>query len=170
LKIVIPIIVAIGLSSVVATLYLGNRLAEEKVTPHPFETGLKWDAEQRTAAKVDCAVSQGPCTKDVAGVTVTLEIGPRPVRFMTDLLFEVRARRGGAPLAGATASISLSMPGMYMGENGVALSAGEPGSYRGKGVIVRCPSGRRVWSAQVNLAPAGDAEPVSATFTFEVEA
>jgi hypothetical protein len=168
-KVLISVVVAIGFLSVAATLYLGNRLAEEKVTPHPFESGLRWDAEQRSAAKVDCAISAGPCTKDVDGVVITLGLDPRPVRFMTDLTFEVRATEGGAPLAGSAAKVALSMPGMYMGENEVALTQAEPGVYRGKGVLVRCPSGRRVWTAQVSLTRARGAEPVAASFTFEVD-
>jgi hypothetical protein len=39
--------------------------------------------------------------------------------------------------------------------------------FRGKGVVVRCPSGRRDWAADVQIAHAG-APPRSARFLFRV--
>jgi hypothetical protein len=95
---------------------------------------------------------------------------------MADLTFTVRASRGGAPLAGPglEASLSLSMPDMTMVENRVRLAPAGPGAWTGRGVIVRCPSGGRRWSAQVDLSlrppPGGSAPPapLQATFTFEL--
>jgi len=49
------------------------------------------------------------------------------------------------------------MAGMEMGRNRVDLSRGEDGRYRGTGVLVRCPSGRRDWEATVTLPGAGKA-------------
>ena len=55
---------------------------------------------------------------------------------------------------------------MYMGENRVRLAALGGGRYQGRGVLVRCPSGRRGWVAEVEVPSAGG-PPLRATFTFE---
>jgi hypothetical protein len=56
-----------------------------------------------------------------------------------------------------------------MGENRVALRDLGGGRYRGQGVVVRCPSGRRAWTAEVTLRPRepAGASPLRATFSFE---
>ncbi len=164
MKVVIPIVVALGLGSVVATILVGSRMAEQKVVADPYEAGLHWDADQAHAARPDCAVSAGPCTKPAGGgATLTLEVSPRPVRAMTELAFAVSSSR---PLAGA-AELALTMPGMYMGDNRVRLAPGPDGRLAGKGVIERCPSGRRTWSAAVS-ARSATGEALAATFTFDV--
>lgn len=175
---VIALVVAVGIGSVVATVWVGSRLFEEKVTPDPYQAGLGWDEAQRKAAVADCDLSAGPCQRllEAAGARVTLEIEPRPVRSMKDLTFTVRAWRDGFPIGGASeagtewqAEIALAMPGMYMGENRVRLAPLGPGAWRGRGVIVRCPSGRRTWSAEVTLRRREPATaPLAATFTFDV--
>lgn len=170
MKAVIALVVAAGVGSVVATLWVGSRLFEEKVTPDPYQAGLRWDEEQRKAPGPDCDISAGPCERllEAAGARVMLEITPRPVRAMTDLTFTVGARRGVFQVNDVDADISLTMPGMYMGENRVRLAPLGAGLYQGRGVIVRCPSGRRTWAAEVTLRrrePA-TAAPLRATFTF----
>jgi hypothetical protein len=109
---------------------------------------------------VDCAIESGPCTKNLADGTVTLDITPRPVRAMHDLRFTVT-------FSGVTAAhdpfIDLGMPGMIMGPNRVVLKRAGDNAYQGTGVIVRCPSGRRTWKATVTLPGKGSAE-----FVFDV--
>jgi hypothetical protein len=69
----------------------------------------------------------------------------------------VDVSRGGGPVEGAEVALELSMPGMYMGENRVALAPLGGGRYRGKAVLVRCASGRRDWVAEVAVRlPAGE--------------
>ncbi|HEU4385608.1 MAG TPA: FixH family protein [Anaeromyxobacteraceae bacterium] len=172
MKPIIALVVAVGLGSVAATVWVGSRLFEEKVTSDPYQAGLRWDEAQRKASGVDCQPSAGRCERllEASGVQVTLELDPRPVRSMKDLTFTVSARRGALPVADAEADLSLSMPGMFMGENRVHLVHLGGGVYRGRGVIVRCPSGRRTWSAEVTLRrrePAA-AAPLVAAFTFDV--
>ncbi|HYQ81326.1 MAG TPA: FixH family protein [Anaeromyxobacteraceae bacterium] len=172
MKPVIALVAAVGLASVAATIWIGSRLSEEKVTPDPYQAGLHWDEAQRSARGVDCDLSAGRCERplEAAGARVTLEVEPRPVQSMKDLTFTVSVRRGSLPVTDAEADLSLSMPGMFMGENRVHLVHLGGGVYRGRGVIVRCPSGRRIWSAEVTLRrrePATVA-PLSATFTFDV--
>ncbi len=170
MKPAIALVIAVGLGSVAATLWVGSRLFEEKVTPDPWQAGLHWDEAQRRAAAPDCDVSAGRCERvlPAEGARLTLEIEPRPVRSMKDLTFTVSARRGALAVTDADAEISLDMPGMYMGENRVRLAPLGAGVWRGRGVIVRCPSGSRTWSAQVTLRGREAAAPLSTTFTFDV--
>jgi hypothetical protein len=173
---VVGIAVAAAVGAVAATFLVGARLAEPTVVPDPYQAGLRYDADRRkgaaeTGRAASCAISAGRCEAraDEAGTTVTLEIEPRPVRAMADLTFTVGARRGAVPVGDAEAELALSMPGMYMGENRVRLSPRGGGLFQGRGVIVRCPSGGRTWSAEVTLRPREPAAaPVGATFTFEL--
>ena len=74
------LVVAVGLGRVAATLWVGSRLFEEKVTPDPYQAGLRWDEAQHRAAGPDCDISAGRCERllEAAGARVTLEIEPRP--------------------------------------------------------------------------------------------
>ena len=105
-----------------------------------------------------CDLQAGPCTQPLpGGGEVTLEVLPRPVRAMRDLEFILTFTPAHAA-AGGDVALALGMPGMYMGETRAALAPAGAGVFRGKGVLVRCPSGRRDWSAEVLLrrsAPPG---------------
>lgn len=103
-------------------------------------------------------VEQGPATARAGRYTITLEITPRPIRPMRELVFtvDIPGYEGPAP------RIELSMPGMTMPPNTVTLSRGADGTYRGTGAIVRCRSGRKSWTAEVVL-PGGP----KAAFPFE---
>ena len=167
MKAVIALVVAAGVGSVVATLSVGSRLFEEKVTPDPYQAGLRWDEEQRRALRAGCDISRGPCrARAEGGGELALEIAPRPVRAMADLAFAVSAPEGPHH-AGTRGEIALTMPGMYMGENRVRLEPGADGRLLGRGVIVHCPSGGRTWSAEVTARQPGGA-PRRAVFTFDL--
>lgn len=165
MKTVILAAAVCGFGAVAAAIVIGNRVAEPKVVADPYEAGLRWDADQKAARQVDCALSRGPCTAGSGDAALTLEVTPRPVRSMSDLVFTVSGP--GAAAAGATGVVALTMPGMYMGKNEVQLASDGAGHLTGKGVIVRCPSGHLTWSAAVTARPATGA-PVSATFTFDL--
>ena len=105
----------------------------------------------------DCMIDTGPCVRTVEGLTVILDITPRPVRAMRDVVFEVRLRRDGEPANGAAREVDLTMPGMKMGENRVLLRRRGGDLYQGRGVFVRCPSGQTLWRASV-LVDLGDHE------------
>lgn len=169
MKALIAVVAVAILGLIGATLWIGGALFEEKVTAHPFEEGLRWDEQQKKAARPDCDLSAGPCERAAGDLRLSLEAAPRPLRSMTELAFTVRASRGGGPVALEGGSIAFAMPGMYMGENRIALAPGE-GGLRGKWVLVRCPSGSRTWSAEVVVRPAAPpgAAPLRATFTFEL--
>jgi len=109
---------------------------------------------------VDCDIQNGSCTQSLQSVQVTLDIQPKPVKAMQDLTFRITLF-GSTP--GADPYIDLGMPGMNMGPNHVALKAVDAGVYEGTGVIVRCPSGRRIWYARVSVPGLGQVD-----FTFDV--
>jgi hypothetical protein len=88
----------------------------------------------------------------IGGQEVLLSITPWPPVAMRDVDFTVSlpGYAGKAP-----PHVDLSMAGMEMGRNRVDLSRGADGRYRGTGVFVRCPSGRRDWEATVTAPGAG---------------
>jgi hypothetical protein len=114
------------------------------------------------AQEPDCNIQEGPCVRDSGGLRIVFEALPRPVRSMRELTFRVKAE--GLLERPGTLLLDLSMPGMNMGLNRVRLRLTEDGSYEGKGVIVSCPSGRKLWKATV----IHDDENI-AEFTFNVE-
>jgi len=108
----------------------------------------------------DCAIDQGPCSSTVAGRQVVFDISPRPVKTMKELTFTISIiGKNIAP----TLLLDLSMPSMYMGKNEVILKKTPDGSYSGKGIIPRCPSGNKLWRAEVTIPGAG-----KVSYTFNV--
>ena len=110
--------------------------------------------------RVECDVHAGPCSAHMSGSRVSLDIEPKPVKAMRDLTFTVTFA-GKKPVAAPY--IDLGMPGMNMGRNRVILKPARELIYRGEGVIVRCPSGRRTWKAKVTVPEMGSVE-----FVFDV--
>lgn len=117
------------------------------------------------AARPDCLIDAGPCSRAVGTMEVTLDVSPRPVRAMRDLQFTVRLRRDGLPVEKAGVEVDLTMPGMRMGENRVLLRHGGEGRYQGRGVIVRCPSGQKLWKVSVLVNERE--QTLAADFLFE---
>ena len=118
------------------------------------------NAETRKMSSVNCNIQEASCTLSLSGREVTLDIQPKPVRAMKDLTFRVTIT--GEQLS-SLPHIDLGMPGMKMGPNRVVLKEAASGIYKGVGVIVRCPSGRKTWSATVTFPGLGEA-----TFILEV--
>ena len=109
---------------------------------------------------INCDPHKGICSQSSGDLTVSLEITPRPVKAMQDLVFKVSIE--GAPQT-QQPHLDLGMPAMKMGPNQVALKPTGPGTYEGTGVIVRCPSGKRTWFANVVVPDAGEVK-----FIFDV--
>ena len=130
--------------------------------------------ERRVVALAPCDLGEGPCTRPLPdGAKVTLELGPRPLRTLRDLSVrasvEWPARPGGARDGSAPPvdlSVSFAMPGMQMGENRARLAATRAG-WEGAAVLVRCPSGRKGWIAEVTVATRG-AAPETVRFPLTV--
>ena len=109
---------------------------------------------------INCDAHKGVCFQSSGDLVVSLEITPRPVKAMQDLVFKVSIE--GAPTA-KQPHIDLGMPAMKMGPNQVKLKSTGPGTYEGTGVIVRCKSGKRTWFANVIVPDAGEVK-----FVFDV--
>ena len=116
----------------------------------------------------DCDIQSGSCAYETAdGMRIEFDVQPKPVTSMSDLTFIVTVTRGGSPVSDASVALNLSMPGMFMGKNQPVLKHAENGRYEGKGVIIKCPSGRKIWQADIAIARGG--MNASARFVFEVK-
>ncbi len=95
-----------------------------------------------------------PLRSAAGGQEVLLSISPWPPRAMRELAFTVRlpGYAGDAP-----PYADLSMRKMEMGRNRVPLARQADGTFRGTGVFVRCPSGRKDWEASVTVPGKGKA-------------
>jgi hypothetical protein len=119
------------------------------------------------AGAVACDIQSSSCVQKAAdGMTIEFDIHPKPVTAMSDLRIIVLLSQKGVPVADASVRLDLAMPGMLMGVNRPVLSHMQPGRYEGKAVIVRCPSGKKTWKA--NIAIEGQSGSVTADFLFEV--
>jgi nitrogen fixation protein FixH len=107
---------------------------------------------------VHCDAGATPCAADAGDVRVVLELAPHPPVPLKELTAAVQLSRGGAPVPGAEVSVVLSMPGMYMGDNRIALRPRGEGRYAGAGPLLRCSSGRRDWAAEVVVRLPGGGE------------
>lgn len=129
---------------------------------------------QKDEVPTDCDVDHGACSKRLAGpeMDLSFEISPRPVRTMKKLSFNVALRDKTGPVTDAEVAVSMLMPDMTMAENRIKLLHRQYGIYGGDGVIVRCPSGHKVWKAEVVIRrQAGGSEIKAVTdFTFKVDA
>lgn len=105
-------------------------------------------------------VPSGPFVAFAEGQRILLDIAPKPVKAMRELTFS--AEIPGYDPAGSP-WVDLDMTGMRMAPNRVDLVKERDGRYRGKGVVVKCPSGMRTWTATVNVPGKGRAH-----FTFDV--
>jgi len=112
------------------------------------------------SATINCQAHSGSCALPLGKETVTLEITPRPVTAMQDSTFIVKIS-GDQPAQ--VPYLDLGMPAMKMGPNRVLLKPAGNGTYIGKGIIVRCKSGRRTWFANVVIPGTGEAK-----FVFDV--
>lgn len=104
---------------------------------------------------INCDVHNGTCTQKLQETNIILDISPKPVKAMTDLNFTV-TMTGKQSISDPF--IDLGMPGMKMGPNRVLLKSIGNGVYSGTGIIVRCPSGKRIWKATVTVPDMGSVE------------
>lgn len=117
-------------------------------------------SKKKTDAKANCDIQAGACEQTLGEGSVTLEILPRPVKAMADLTFQVTLV-GLSP--DGNPGIDLDMPGMSMGPNHVTMEKKFDGIYSGRGIVVRCPSGRTLWQADVTIPGIG-----TTAFLFDV--
>jgi hypothetical protein len=122
-----------------ATIYIAHR---------------SWDGLVDRRHSVATLTPAGPLRGAIGGQEVLLSIAPWPPIAMREVEFTVSLPGYAGK---ASPYLDLSMAGMEMGRNRVDLSRGDDGRYRGTGVIVRCPSGKRDWEATVSAPGAGKA-------------
>ena len=119
-------------------------------------------ADDKYRELINCDLHQRVCIQNLSGTTVTLAVTPRPVKAMQDLLFQVTLNAKLPPNT-QLPYIDLGMPGMKMGPNRIQLKSAGNDTYEGRGVIVKCPSGRRTWRATVTVPDFGQTD-----FIFDV--
>jgi hypothetical protein len=123
---------------------------------------LPADAKAASDPKAaDCDFGKGACAKKSGDLLVTLDIQPKPVKVMQELSFTVTVK--GAKDYDSL-KLNLEMVGMFMGENEVTLAKTGPGRYTGKGIIPKCHSGKKLWSATLSIP----GQPAKTSFLFNV--
>jgi len=120
------------------------------------------EAGQTAQGLINCSFDQGPCHLKLSGQDISFEISPKPVKAMSVLDFKMIFSEN---LAGEEAAflMDLDMPGMNMGGNQVHMKKISKGVYEGRGTIVRCLSGGKIWRATAILPKQGKIQ-----FIFEV--
>ena len=133
--------------------------------PIHFRRGIYVRAKTPPERPAPCDLNAGPCVAVIApsGTEVVLDITPKPLRTMVPLQFTV-ALGGESDDTAGDVIVEFTMPGMFMGDNTVRLESAGERLWRGSGVIVRCPSGRKTWQAGISIPGRGNA-----AFTFEVD-
>lgn len=123
---------------------------------------LTAQADNGYRKQINCDLHDSACVQRVGDTDITLEVSPRPVEAMKDLVFKVTLSSSDK-VPSAAPHIDLNMPKMNMGKNQVKMNTVGPNVYEGNGVIVRCASGHRVWRATVTVPDLGKAD-----FVFDV--
>lgn len=150
------------------TIWVGVLAREDTVVERPYEEGLRYGEARRARAAGQghadpappapaCDLGAGPCAATLGELTLTADLGPRPLAPMRSLTVNAELRKGGAPVDGAEVAVAFAMAGMHMGENVVVLAPAGAGRYGGAAVLVRCPSGRRDWVATFTVREGGAA-------------
>ena len=153
----------------------GGRWTADVAFPEPGPWDVRFDVvrgkdrvrlERRVGVRARCDLGSGPCTARLDdGAEVTLDLAPRPIRTMQELAVRADVKWPSRPALAAvsTASpvevaVAFSMVDMDMGPNRVVLAPAIGGSaarLEGTAVLVRCPSGRREWLAEVTVQNGG---------------
>ncbi|PKL34130.1 MAG: hypothetical protein CVV45_04655 [Spirochaetae bacterium HGW-Spirochaetae-10] len=119
-------------------------------------------AEQNAPQIPLCDIHSGLCEGSLDdGTVVRFDITPKPVKALEALQFSVFVDG----VSDAKVSVDLAMPAMYMGENKIVLVPTGEGNYSGKGSVVKCTSGDRLWDAAVTIERAGKTSTIH--FRFE---
>jgi hypothetical protein len=161
MKLVLAAAVLAGGAATVATVWIGAEVREETVVASPWAEGLKLSSQAARPARGGrsarvCDAGLAVCSAPLgAGGEVTLELAPRRVRTNTELAITVALRGVGA--APDVVKVAFTMDGMEMGRNEVRLTPAGDGRHVGKGVLVRCASGRKDWTAEVIVEAPGTA-------------
>ncbi len=133
-----------------------------------FAVFLSACIKQGRESEIDCDIHKSHCFKSIGDISVIFDCNPKPVKSMSEIIFSVTLKEKDKPIPDASVEIYLTMPGMFMGENRILLVHKEKGRYEGKGVIMRCPSGKRIWKADI-IIECPSKKTVHAAYVFEVK-
>lgn len=122
---------------------------------------LLFSCSEEQTVKEDCDFQRNLCIKRLENIEVKLDVEPKPPQAFKEEIFIINIK--GEKNPAHELLLDLSMPGMYMGENRIALKKVEGNIYKGKGVIPRCPSGKTLWQAEIFIPGKG-----SVYFRFHV--
>jgi hypothetical protein len=138
------------------------------VIPISLVMAVAAPAASASETALPCDIQIGSCIMRTSdGITIEFDIQPKPVAAMTESTFVVTVTRNGMPITDASVHLDLSMPHMFMGKNQPVMNHIKDNRYEGKGVIIRCASGRKTWQADVAVGSAG--KTAVAAFVFEVK-
>lgn len=130
------------------------------LSPHPI-----FAADMNGVISPDCDMDKGPCSKKIGNAEVILDIQPKPVSAMRELMVYVSLKDAGVY---EKLKVKFSMPGMHMGRNEVILVRTNDGRYAGKGIIPRCPSGKKLWRATVEIPTQKSTKTEKIDFLFNI--
>ncbi|NOY53244.1 MAG: hypothetical protein GXP58_06435 [Deltaproteobacteria bacterium] len=99
------------------------------------------------------------------GIKVQLDVEPAPPVMMKPLRFTIRLLGNEQLSRVEGVTLSLFMPGMFMGPNRPSLKKVGTGLYVGEGVLPRCIMGKKKWGAKIGIR-IGEREE-SVCFFFE---
>jgi hypothetical protein len=133
------------------SIYIAARTYDGPVEKNYYQRSLSFFKDRQDAGAANLG---GSLVSSINGERVLLDISPKPVRAMHELVFTVDVPWENLP---GRPWIELGMANMAMPPNRVELSGVEGGRYRGKGILVRCPGGMRSWTATVTIPGKGKA-------------
>lgn len=110
-------------------------------------------------------ITTADASEDIAGITVTVSVTPRPPVAFAKQQFRVRLAAAGAPATLDDGVIAFDMA-MPMGDHRYTLVAATDGWYEAAVVLPHCPTGEARWHATVEGTVGG--RPVRARFRFDL--
>lgn len=121
-----------------------------------------------TGSATPCNIQLGSCmSRTPDGIMIEFDVQPKPVTSMSEMTFTVRLTRNNTPVRNAQVEVDLTMPGMFMGTSRPKLDHVENGRYEGRGMFMRCASGRKTWQADVMVVEG--AQRSITGFVFELQ-
>lgn len=139
------------------SVYIAEKAYDGPVEENYYRRSLDYFRGRERAGS---GAAPGAYVAFAEGQKVLLDISPKPLVAMRELTFSVEVP---GHVAAGTPWLDLGMAGMRMPPNRVDLTKVGDGRYRGKGIVVKCPSGMRTWTATLYLPGKG-----RALFTFNV--
>ena len=110
-------------------------------------------------------ITTADASEEIAGITLTVSVTPRPPVAFARQRFRVHVVAGGVAAQFDDGVIAFDMA-MPMGEHRYTLVAASDGWYEAEVVLPHCPTGDALWHATVEGTVGG--RPVKARFRFDL--